>query len=199
MRIRRDLAVLSQDRTLKDAGRCDRQLVGWIAMERLRQLGGFHHDLRIEVQKRHARFGKGVFYPKPDGPIKLEPTVLHKFRDFPTGDDANAEDAICAKLEKFAVPRLQPIRLRSPPDPNVGVQQDHRRASQSSLATGSNGSRNSRTEFRRLRPKATADPAVFEITITSTGWPGSNGRPSNTSSPREPTVVSLQCACTPPV
>ncbi len=39
MRIRRNLVVLSHDRTLKDAGRGDQQLVGWIAMERLRQLG----------------------------------------------------------------------------------------------------------------------------------------------------------------
>lgn len=84
MRIRRNLAVLSHDRALKDAGRCDQQLIGWIAMERLRQLGRFHHDPRMEVQKRHARFRQGVFYPKPDRPIKLQPSVLHKFRDFPT-------------------------------------------------------------------------------------------------------------------
>src|ERR1039458_6628708 len=64
---------------------------------------------------------------------------------------------------------------------------------------GSHGSRNSRTESRRLRPAAVVDPAVFETTNTSTGWPGSNGRPSKTSSPCSPTVVSLQCACTPSV
>jgi hypothetical protein len=29
-------------------------LIGWIPMERLRQLGGFHHDQRMEMQKRHA-------------------------------------------------------------------------------------------------------------------------------------------------
>ncbi len=36
MRIRRNLAVLSHDWALEDAGRCDQQLVGWIAMERFR-------------------------------------------------------------------------------------------------------------------------------------------------------------------
>ena len=149
-------------------------------MERLRQLGGFHHDLRVEVQERDARFRKGVFYPKPDGPMELQPSVLHKFRDFPTGDDANTEDAVSTDFEKFAVPRLEPIRSRNPPDPNVGVQQNHSRASQSSPATGSIGSRNSKTESRRLRPPAVADPAVFETTKTSTGWPGSNGRPFKT-------------------
>ena len=84
MRIRSNLAILSQDRTLKDAGRGDQQLAGWIAMERRRQLGGFHHDPRLEVQKRHAQFRKGTFYPKPDGAIKHQPSVLHQFGNFPT-------------------------------------------------------------------------------------------------------------------
>jgi len=51
MRVRRNPAVLSHKGALKDACRCDEQLVGWVPMKRLRQLGGFHHDLRIEVQK----------------------------------------------------------------------------------------------------------------------------------------------------
>jgi hypothetical protein len=106
VRIRRNLAVLSHDWALKDAGRCDQQLVDWIAMERLRQLGGFHDDPRMEVQKGDARLCEGAFYPKPDGPIELQPSVLHKFRNFPTGDDADAEDAVGANFEKFAVPRL---------------------------------------------------------------------------------------------
>ena len=199
MRIRRNLAVLSHDRTLKDAGRCDKQLIRWIAMERLRQLRGFHHDPRMEMQKRHARFRKSAFYPKPDGSVELQPSVLHEFGDFPTRDDADPEHAVNSTFEKFTVPRLQPIRPRNPPDPNVGVQQNHFRASQSWLATGSNGSRYSRTESRRLRLPAAADPAVFESTNTSTGWPGSNGRSSKTSSPCSPTVVSVQCACTPSV
>jgi hypothetical protein len=92
MRIRRNLAVLRHVTTLKDAGRCDQQLIGWIAMERLRQLGGFHNDPRMEVQKRQARFREGAFYPKPDGPVELQSSVLHKLRNFPTGDDADAED-----------------------------------------------------------------------------------------------------------
>jgi hypothetical protein len=127
-------------------------------MEWLRQLRGFHDDPRMEVQKRHARFRKGGFYPTPDGAIELQPSLLHKFRDFPRGDDTNGADAVSAKFETFAVPRLQPIRSRNPPDPNVGVRQNHRRASQSSLATGSNGSRNSRTESRRLRPRPSLIP-----------------------------------------
>jgi hypothetical protein len=115
---------------------------------------------------------------KPDVAIKLHPSVLHKFRHFPTGDDASSQDSIGAKFEKVAVLRLQSIRSSNPPDSNVGVQRNHCRASQSSLATGSNGSRNSRTESRRLRAAAAADPAAFETTNTSTGWPGSKGRPS---------------------
>src|ERR1700733_7836638 len=151
------------------------------------------------MQKGHALPCKGAFDPDPDFAIEFQSSVLHKFRDFPTGDDADAEDAVRAKFEKVAVPRLQSIRLSYPPDPNVGVQQNHRRASQSSLATGSDGSWNSRTESRRLPAAAVVGPAGFETTNTSTGWPGSNGRPSRTSSPWSPTVVSLQCASTPSV
>ena len=197
MRIRRNLAVLGHDGALKDAGRCDQQLVGWIAVEWLRQLGGFHHDPRIEAQKQHARLRKGALYPKLNGPVELQPSVLHKFRDFPAGDDANAEDAVSAKFQEVAMPRLQPVRPGNPPDPDVGVQQNHCKASQSSPATGSNGSRYSRTDSRRLRPPAVVDPEVLETTNTSTGSPGSNGKPFNTSSPCSPTVVSLHCACTP--
>jgi hypothetical protein len=46
------------------------------------------------VQKGHARFREGAFYPKPDGPVELQPSVLHKFRNFPTGDDTNLTFAL---------------------------------------------------------------------------------------------------------
>jgi len=63
MRIGLNLAVFGHDPTLQDAGRRNQQLVCWIAMERLRQLGGLHYDLRVEVQERHARPSKSAFYP----------------------------------------------------------------------------------------------------------------------------------------
>lgn len=106
MRIARNLAIVSHDRALKDSGRCDQQLIGWITMERLWQLCGFHHDPRMEMQKRHARFRKSAFYPKPDRSVKLQPSVLHKFGHFPTRDDANPEDPVRTTFEKFTVPRL---------------------------------------------------------------------------------------------
>jgi hypothetical protein len=96
MRIRHNFAVLSHDRTLKNAGRCDQQLIGWIAMERLWQLSGFHDDPRMEMQKRHARFRKSAFDPESDVSVELQPSVLHELGDFPTRDDADPEDAVSA-------------------------------------------------------------------------------------------------------
>ena len=137
MRIRLDLAVLGQERTLKDAGRRNQHsravatsnpgplqpaTVGWIAMEWLWQLSGLHDDLRAEVQERDARHDKSGFYSKPDFAIELQSSVLHKFGHFPTGDDAQAEDTAGTAVEKVAVLRLQSIRLSDPPNPNVGVQ-----------------------------------------------------------------------------
>ena len=194
-----NLGVLSHNWTLQDARRCHQQLVGWIAMERLRQLGRFHYDPWMKVQKRDTRLSESGLYPKTDCPIELQPSVLDELCDFPTRDDTDTEYAVGATFEKLAVPRLEAIRPRNPPNPDVGIQQNHCRASQSSLATGSNGSRYSRTERRRLGSPGVVDPAAFEITSTSTFWPASNGRPSKRSSPCLPTVVSLQCACTPSV
>src|SRR5258706_7211863 len=114
MRIRRNLAVFSHDRTLKNASRCDQQLIGWIAMERLRQLGGFHHDPRIQMQKRHARLRKSAFDPEPDAPVELQPSILHELGDFPTRDDADPADAVNVTLEKVTVLRLQMIRSSNP-------------------------------------------------------------------------------------
>jgi len=64
MRIRGNLGVLSHNRALKDASGCHQQLVGWVAMERLRQLGGLHYDSRVQVQKGHTGFresGRDVY------------------------------------------------------------------------------------------------------------------------------------------
>jgi len=90
-------------------------------MEGARQLGGLHNDLWVELKQRHALLRKGAFYPKSDNPIELQPFVLDQFGHFPTGNDAHAEKAVSAMFEKFPVARLQPIRPRNPPDPNVGV------------------------------------------------------------------------------
>jgi hypothetical protein len=185
-------------------GHCNTRAVAtsnWSAGSRWKGCGNWVDSTTIcGVRGRRDTPGpaRGAFYPRPCFAIELQPSALRKFGDFPTGDDANAEHAIDAMFEKVAVLGLQSIRSSYPPDPNVGVQHDHRRASQSSPATGSNGSRKSRTESRRSPTAAAADPA-FETTSTSTGWPGSKGRPFRTSSPCSPTVVSLQCASTPSV
>jgi len=66
-----------------------------------------------------ARFRKRAFYPKPNGPIELQPSLLHKFR-FPTGDDTNAEGAVSAKFEKFAAPPVAADPVEKPTKPKCG-------------------------------------------------------------------------------
>jgi hypothetical protein len=139
MRVRGNPAVLRHDRTLKNAGRRDQQLIGWIAAERLRQLGGFHHDPRMEMQKRHAGFRESTFYPEPDGSVEFQPSVLYEFGDFPTRADADPEDAVSATFESSRCLGCSRSDPETHQTPNVGVQQNHCKASQSWLATGSNG------------------------------------------------------------
>src|SRR5690242_9494160 len=118
----------------------------------------------MEMHEGDAGLSKSCVDPKSYCPIELQPSKFHEFGDFPARDNADAEDAVSTEVEKFAVPPLQAIRLRHPPNPDVGIQQNHCRASQSSLATGSNGSRYSRTESRRLQSAAFLDAVLFEIT-----------------------------------
>ena len=154
--------------------------------EGLRQLSGFRYDLRMERLKRDSRFRKGAFYPKPDRPVQLQPSVStnfatsqHEIMLTPTPGRRPVQEARDAQL--------QPFCLGNPPNPYVGVQQNHCRASQSSPAIGSNGSWNSRTESRRLRASLEVNPGGFDNTKTSTGWPGSKGRSFRTNSPFSPT------------
>ena len=48
----------------------------------------------LRCRRGHARPGKSAFDPRPDLAIELQPSVLHKFSDLPTGNDADAEYAI---------------------------------------------------------------------------------------------------------
>lgn len=117
-------------------------------------LGRLDHYSWRERQQFHARLNEAVFDPMRNSPVQLQPSVLRELGYFPTGNDTDAKISVRASLKKLTMFGGQSVRLRDPPDPNVGVQQDHRDASQSSLATGSNGSRYSRTESRRsgVRP-----------------------------------------------
>jgi len=64
MRLRVNPAVFSHDWTLKDARRCDQQLAGWIAMEWLRQLGGFHQRFEGSRCLGCSRSGRETHQPK---------------------------------------------------------------------------------------------------------------------------------------
>jgi len=91
VRIGHNLAVLRQKRTLKDASCRDQQLVGWIAMKGLWQLCGFHDDLWIEVQEKHAWFSQGAFDPRSHWPIQLKLPILHELGHLPAGNDTDAK------------------------------------------------------------------------------------------------------------
>src|SRR5260370_41377977 len=135
MGIRGNFAGFRNDGTLPNLGCCDQQLVGWIAMERLRSwvdstticgcsctsdTPGSASALSIQTPTVRSSFS--LPYSTSFATSQHEMILTPKTRSAP-------------KFEKVAVPRLQPFRSRNPPDPNAGVQQNHCRASQSSLPT----------------------------------------------------------------
>jgi len=82
------------------------------------------------MQEIQTRLSEGVLDPKVHCPVQLQPAELHQLGYFPA-----------AQKRDLSLPR-------GGRDVEAGVAR-HRCASQSSLATGSNGSRYSRTESRR--------------------------------------------------
>ena len=133
------------------------------------------------LQKGHARRCKCGFDPGRDIAIELQPSNSTSL--------AISKQEIMLTPNTRSVPSSRRSRCRgwsiwssNPPNPNVGIQQNHGGASHSSVATGSKGSWNSSTEPRRLPPGTESVPIVFETTNTPTSWPGSNGSPFRTSS-----------------
>lgn len=110
-------------------------------MKGRRQLSGFDHYSRAKLQKRNARCSERRIDPSLDVPVEYKPPVLNQLGHFPAGNDTYSENAVDAISQKVAMACVEPIRLRNPPNPDVRVKQGHRTASQSSLATGSKGSR----------------------------------------------------------
>lgn len=106
-----------------------------------------------------------------------EPPALHELRDFPTGDRAHAEHGRLVPLDEALRQRRKPVVTVHPPDPDVGVEQDHREDSHSPSATLRNGSTYSTgMPARGERPDDGAAGAVDTgWIVTSTACPARKG------------------------
>ncbi len=88
----------------------------------------------FQVASRQCRI-----YPVGNCAIKLQPAILDQLRQFPTGNHAHRKPLVLP-LKQAPATGPQPRRIGHPPNPDMCIEQDQPRASQSSIATGSKGS-----------------------------------------------------------
>ena len=116
------------------------QLICRIAMKSIRQLSGLDRDSRCQLKQSNSWIAERLFKPDLDRLREVKPSKLYKLGNLPAGNDADTQSSCLVILEEDHR-RLTETRVAmNSPDPDVGVQQDQCRASQSSSATGSVGS-----------------------------------------------------------
>jgi len=147
------------------------------------------------LQKGHARRCKCGFDPGRDIAIELQPSNSTSL--------AISQQEIMLTPNTRSVPSSRRSRCRgwsiwssNPPNPNVGIQQNHGGASHSSVATGSKGSWNSSTEPAKTSPR----DGIGSDRLRDDQHPDSLAWFRRKSVQNEfacsPTVVSVQCAST---
>jgi hypothetical protein len=139
MTVVENFVVSGSEWTVMNTGSGNDNLVRRVPMEGLWQTSRLDHDSRGEIKQPHARVGKSDSEPLSHVLRKLQPPIFDQLGDLPALDDAHSD-----ALNGTGVKHL-PLLFRkasvsvNPPDPRVGIKQDHRSASQSSSATGSVG------------------------------------------------------------
>lgn len=176
-----------------DAGRGNNDLVRRVFVKGLWQAGRLDRYTGRESNQPNAGIIKGHIEPLGDIVRKLQSPMFNQLRDFPARDDAHAKAIGAAIIEHFAL-RVRQARVSvHPPDPYMGIEQNHCEASQSSTATGSVG----RSYVIGTPRNGNSEPgwrAAFTTTVTSTSSPAGNGNFVRCTSPCSSTVVSIRIA-----
>ena len=125
--------------TVMNAGGGYNHLVRRILMKWLWQASRRDHNCRGEIEQSHARVAEGESKPLCHVLWELQPPLFDQLDHLPARDDAHPDTLSGTGVQHLAVLLRKPDISVNPPDPRVGVKQDHRSASQSSSATGSVG------------------------------------------------------------
>ena len=137
-----DFLVRCQQVTPKDSSSCDDDLISRIMMEaawQLRRLDGY---VGRQIHERYARICQRIREPLIQCDRQDQPTKFNQFGDFPRRNCANSDFVILVVLDQFRVRTGEPGISVNPPHPDVSIQYDHERTSQSDSAAGAVGSSN---------------------------------------------------------
>jgi hypothetical protein len=115
-------------------GRGDDDLIRRIVVKSARQATGIGGDFGRQWQERHSGIRECSMKPFVNRHGQTQTTSLHQLGDLPAGDRTDPDaSGFVLDNEVFGL-RNQAIVLVNPPDPDVGINNDHRAASQSPSA-----------------------------------------------------------------
>ncbi len=119
---------------------CDDDLVRRVTMKCSWQLGRLNDDIRSELQEAYARISQSKPEPHPQRAREIEALQLHQFCDLPARKDADTHHVIFMLAQTGCLGPGELRRVVYPRQPDMRVQNNHCRTSQSSSATLSKGS-----------------------------------------------------------
>jgi len=115
--------------------RCHNQLVSRVRMKTARKRTRLRSDVGRQREQRHPRIGKRREKPIVWWHRKSQSPPFHKFRDLPARDRTDANGVATRLVDDGLQRPWQPVVSVNPPNPDVGVEQNHRAASQSFSST----------------------------------------------------------------
>jgi hypothetical protein len=140
VRVRQNPGVGGNKGRVEDAGRSNDDLIRGVAMEGAGQLRGFDAHSWRELNQADTGIRESVLQPIEDRTWQGEAPAFDEFGNFPTRDGADANASVLSRFHDGSMDRGQSGITVDPPNPDVGIQNDHPAASHSAPAPGSVGS-----------------------------------------------------------
>jgi hypothetical protein len=135
VRVGQDSPIHSDQLTSMRPGRGDDDLIRRIVVKCPRQATGVGSDFGRQWQERHPGIRKCGMKPLVNRHGQTQTTSLHQLGDLPAGDRTDPDASGFVLGDEVFDLRNQTIVLVNPPDPDVGINNDHWAASQSPSAT----------------------------------------------------------------
>jgi len=108
-----------------NTGRGYDQLVCWISMKAPGQLSRFYDYPGRQFEQKDPWIPECLLNPFFNRGRKVETPAFHELCYFPAGDDADTKTARLVLLDEIQRRAAQTAVSMDPPDPDVGIQEDH--------------------------------------------------------------------------
>ncbi len=139
MWILRNFTVDGYQWRIENPSRSDDDLVRGVPMEFAWKLSAFDANAGRKLNEADAGIQKRLLKPIGDGTGQSKPPALHELGDFPARNRAHGDASLLGGIKQRTSGERECRVAVDPPDPDVGIEDNHPAASQSASATGSVG------------------------------------------------------------